>query len=47
MPARPSVHPVFSADEALRLAYKLCGLDRPKITLMPFGANTFPLYAEK
>jgi nickel-dependent lactate racemase len=41
------LHPVFSMDEALKLAYKMCGLDRPKITVMPFGANTFPLYAEK
>ena len=41
------VHPVFSMDEALKLAYELCGLDRPKITLMPFGANTFPLYSER
>jgi len=37
------LHPVFSMDEALKLAYEKCGLDRPKITVMPFGANTFPL----
>jgi lactate racemase len=41
------VHPVFSMEEALKLAYHKCGLDRPKITVMPFGANTFPLYSEK
>ncbi len=39
------LHPVFSMDEALKLAYEKCGLDRPKITVMPFGANTFPLFS--
>ena len=37
------LHPVFSMEEALKLAYGKCGLDRPSITVMPFGANTFPL----
>jgi nickel-dependent lactate racemase len=37
------LHPVFSMEEALKLAYQKCGLDRPRITVMPFGANTFPL----
>jgi nickel-dependent lactate racemase len=40
------LHPVFSMEEALKVAYKKCGLDRPKITVMPFGANTFPLLSE-
>jgi lactate racemase len=40
------LHPVFSMEEALNLAYKKCGLDRPRITVMPFGANTFPLLSE-
>jgi lactate racemase len=37
------LHPVFSMEEALKVAYKKCGLDRPKIAVMPFVANTFPL----
>ncbi len=37
------LHPAFSTEEALKLAYGKCGLDRPRITVMPFGANTFPL----
>ena len=40
------LHPVFSMEEALKLAYGKCGLDRPRITVMPFGANTFPLLCE-
>jgi lactate racemase len=40
------LHPVFSMEEALKLAYEKCGLDRPRITVMPFGANTFPLLSE-
>ena len=40
------LHPVFSIAEALKLAYEMCGLDRPKVTVMPFGANTFPLISE-
>jgi lactate racemase len=41
-----SVHPVFSISEALKLAYEKCGLDHPKVTVIPLGANTFPLYTE-
>ncbi|MBM4329984.1 MAG: nickel-dependent lactate racemase [Deltaproteobacteria bacterium] len=40
------VQPVFSMDEALKLAYQKCGIARPKITVMPFGANTYPIFAE-
>jgi nickel-dependent lactate racemase len=39
------VHPVFSMEEALKVAYEKRGLSRPRIALMPFGANTFPLYS--
>jgi nickel-dependent lactate racemase len=35
--------PVFSIDEALKLAYEKCGTDNPKVTIMPQGANTFPI----
>ena len=40
------LHPVFSMEEALKLAYEKSGLDRPRITVMPFGANTFPLLSK-
>ena len=40
------VHPVFSMDEALKLACEKCGLDRPRVTVMPFGANTFPVLSD-
>jgi nickel-dependent lactate racemase len=36
------VLPVFSMEEALYAAYEECCLVHPKITVMPFGANTFP-----
>ena len=41
------VHPVFSIEEALRAAYEKCGLDRPRITVMPYGANTFPICSQE
>jgi hypothetical protein len=34
-------------DEALRLAYEKCGTKDPKITIMPQGANTFPMLVKK
>jgi hypothetical protein len=34
-------------DEALRLAYEKCGTKKPKITIMPEGANTFPMVVQK
>jgi nickel-dependent lactate racemase len=40
---RAGVVPVSTMDDALRLAYEHCGTDRPKITIMPQGANTFPM----
>ncbi len=38
--------PVFSMEEALKAAYAKCGLDRPRITVMPFAANTLPVPSE-
>lgn len=35
--------PVFSMEEAMSIAYEKCGVERPKITVMPQGANTFPI----
>jgi hypothetical protein len=32
--------------EALEIAYKKCGTDNPKITVMPQAANTFPILKE-
>ncbi|MDA8226348.1 MAG: nickel-dependent lactate racemase [Desulfitobacterium hafniense] len=34
--------PVTSVEEALRLAYEKCGIDKPTFTIMPQGANTLP-----
>lgn len=35
--------PAATIDEALRLAREKCGSKSPKITVMPQGANTFPI----
>jgi len=40
------VEPVTTMAEALRLAYSRCKTDRPTITVMPRGANTFPILKE-
>ena len=40
---KAAVQPVASMPEALELAYKSCGADQPKVTIMPQGANTFPI----
>ena len=37
------VQGVATMEEALTLAYKKCGSNSPKITIMPQGANTFPI----
>ena len=37
------VEPVTSMAEALDLAYQRCDTDRPTVTVMPQGANTFPI----
>jgi lactate racemase len=34
-------------EEALRLAYEKCGTKSPKITIMPQGANTFPMVVQQ
>lgn len=36
------VEPVSNMMDALDLAYRRCGADKPTITVMPQGANTFP-----
>lgn len=35
--------PVSNMEDALKIAYEKCGTLNPKITVMPQGANTFPL----
>ena len=37
------VTPVATMAEALDMAYRKCGSEQPGITVMPKGANTFPL----
>ncbi|HYQ60262.1 MAG TPA: nickel-dependent lactate racemase [Desulfatiglandales bacterium] len=44
---RAGVLPVSTMEEALRLAYEKCGTKNPKITIMPQGANTFPMLVKK
>ena len=34
---------VATIEEALHIAYEKCGNSIPKITVMPQGANTFPI----
>ncbi len=41
--AKAGVLPVSTMEEALRLAYEKCGTKNPRITIMPQGANTFPM----
>lgn len=40
---KAGVQGVATMDEALHLAYEKCGSSEPKITVMPQGANTFPI----
>jgi lactate racemase len=40
---KAGVQGVVSMEEALAIAYEKCGSDSPKITVMPQGANTFPI----
>ncbi|MFZ7102368.1 MAG: nickel-dependent lactate racemase [Peptococcaceae bacterium] len=35
--------PVSNIEDALKIAYEKCGVKSPKITVMPQGANTFPI----
>ena len=37
------VEPVSNMTDALALAYRRCGSAKPSITIMPQGANTFPI----
>jgi nickel-dependent lactate racemase len=41
---RAGVIPVTTMAEALQLAYDSCGADPPSVTVMPQGANTFPIF---
>jgi hypothetical protein len=38
------VEPVTTIRAALELAYQKCKTPAPKITVMPQGANTFPIF---
>lgn len=40
---KAGVQGVTSMEEALTIAYEKCGSNSPKITVMPQGANTFPI----
>lgn len=40
---KAGVHGVSSMAQALQMAYEACGSSTPKITVMPQGANTFPI----
>jgi nickel-dependent lactate racemase len=42
---RAHVEPVATMDAALERAYRKCGTPTPRITVMPQGANTFPVVA--
>jgi hypothetical protein len=44
---KAGVLPVSTMEDALRLAYETCGTKNPKITIMPQGANTFPMLVPK
>jgi nickel-dependent lactate racemase len=40
---KAGVQGVTTMEEALAIAYEKCGSNSPKITIMPQGANTFPI----
>ena len=40
---KAGVHGVVTIEEALEIAYRKCGNSMPKVTIMPQGANTFPI----
>jgi nickel-dependent lactate racemase len=44
MARRAHVEPVTTIGAALELAYQKCGTPAPQITVMPQGANTFPIF---
>jgi nickel-dependent lactate racemase len=39
------VEPVTTISTALEIAYQKCGTPAPQITVMPQGANTFPIFS--
>ena len=41
--AKAGVYGVATMEEALQVAYEKCGTGQPKVTVMPQGANTFPI----
>ena len=41
--SKAGVQGVATIDEALKIAYETCGRSEPTITIMPQGANTFPI----
>ncbi|HKJ66174.1 MAG TPA: nickel-dependent lactate racemase [Desulfopila sp.] len=40
---KAGIQGVTSIEEALEMAYEKCGENMPKVTVMPQGANTFPI----
>ncbi len=40
---KAGIQGVTSIEEALEMAYEKCGKNMPKVTVMPQGANTFPI----
>jgi hypothetical protein len=44
--SKAGVQGVATMEEALAIAYAKCDSDSPKITVMPQGANTFPILKE-
>lgn len=41
---RAGVIPVTSMEQAMQIAYEKCGSKQPTVTVMPQGANTFPIF---
>ena len=41
---KAGVQGMATMEEALTVAYAKCGSSAPKITVMPQGANTFPIF---
>ncbi|MBI5578713.1 MAG: nickel-dependent lactate racemase [Deltaproteobacteria bacterium] len=44
---KAQLYPVASIEEALRVSYSHCGTPKPRITVMPQGANTLPLLKKR
>jgi hypothetical protein len=44
---RAGLIPAATIDEALKMAYAICGKRDPSITVMPNGANTLPYLARR